>query len=388
MENRVESLFFALLRFCVVDLPLKTEDREPIDEETLKALYRLGRRHDLAHLVGYALEQNGLLPAEGAVAQALRKEYMTAVYRCTRMQHEHHVIADVLEREGISFMPLKGAVLREHYPHAWMRTSCDIDVLLHGEDIPRAEQALIAAGFSRKGEGTHDVSLYSQLGVHLELHFSLNDPVCKCYAALDDVWSTASLAEDSECRYRMSDEMFYLYHVAHMAKHFLGGGCGARPYLDLWILNHRMRGDRAQRNALLEQEGLLRFATVCEALSEAWLSETEHDEVTLQMQRYLLTGGVYGSVDNRVKVRQKGVGGRHRYLMSRIFMPYERLKYMYPVLQKHRWLTPFMQVHRWCARVLGGKMGRGIREARANRAVSQEEASRTECFIAEIGLSS
>lgn len=388
MEDRIVSLLFSLLRFSVANVPLEWQDSDAPDEQILQSLYRLGRRHDLGHLIGYALEKNGLLPAQGTFADAFRREHMTAVYRCTRMQYEYQTIAQALEAAGVAFLPLKGAVLRQLYSEIWMRTSCDIDVLVHKEDLARAEEALTGVGFSSKGEGTHDISLFSASGVHLELHYTLNDPTGRHYASLENVWSSAVLVDGTSCFYRMSDEIFYLYHVAHMAKHFLGGGCGIRPYLDLWILNHGEEYDQERRNALLEREGLLRFAVVSERLSEVWFSKAEHDALTLQMQEYLLTGGVYGSLDNRVKVSQKKAGGRGRYLMSRIFMPYERLKYMYPILQKHRWLMPVMQVRRWLARVFGGKMKRAIREVRANQALSHEEATKTERFIADIGLSS
>lgn len=388
MENRIVSLLFSLLRFSVANVPLERQGADALDEKTLQSLYRLGRRHDIGHLIGYALEKNGLLPAQGALTNAFRREHMTAVYRCTRMQYEYQTITQALEAAGVAFLPLKGAVLRQLYPDVWMRTSCDIDVLVHKEDLARAEVALTDAGFSRKGEGTHDISLFSASGVHLELHYTLNDPTGRYYASLENVWSSAVLVDGTSCFYRMSDETFYLYHVAHMAKHFLGGGCGIRPYLDLWILNHGEEGKQARRNALLEQEGLLQFATVSQRLSEAWFSEAEQDTLTMQMQEYLLTGGVYGSLDNRVKVLQNKMGGRGRYLMSRIFMPYERLKYMYPILQKHRWLTPVMQVRRWFARVFGGKMNRAIREARTNQALSHEDALKAKRFIADIGLSS
>ena len=55
---------------------------------------------------------------------------------------------------------------------------------------------------------------------------------------------------------------------------------------------------------------------------------------------------MYGTLKNRVAlgVETKGVG---TYVLDRIFLPYENLKYSFPVLQKHRWLTPVFQVVRW-----------------------------------------
>ena len=44
---------------------------------------------------------------------------------------------NALEKAQIPFVPLKGSVIRKYYPEAWMRTSSDIDVLVHKEDVEK-----------------------------------------------------------------------------------------------------------------------------------------------------------------------------------------------------------------------------------------------------------
>jgi hypothetical protein len=145
----------------------------------------------------------------------------------------------------------------------------------------------------------------------------------------------------------MPEEMFYFYHIAHMAKHFEIGGCGIRPFIDIWILDNIEDKDQSKQDALLKQGGLLRFAEVARHLSKVWLGNAEHTELTKQMEQYILRGGVYGNSENRILVQQQKKGGKTRYVISKIFIPYDVIKFHYPILQKHRWLTPFMQVRRW-----------------------------------------
>ena len=89
------------------------------------------------------------------------------------------------------------------------------------------------------------------------------------------------------------------------------------------------------------------FARAAGKLSRVWLEEAPYDDLSREMEDFLLHGGVYGSADNRVALNQGARGGKLGYLRSRVFVPYEKLKRYYPILERHRWLTPVMQVRRW-----------------------------------------
>ena len=179
---------------------------------------------------------------------------------------------------------------------------------------------------------------------------------------------------------------FYFYHIAHMAKHFENGGCGIRPFIDLWILDHTVDGNKDERDALLERGELLAFANVSRALSEVWIGGCEADALTLKMQDFLLHGGAFGSSDNRVAIQQKKKGGRFGYLMSRIFVPTAKLKRYYPILERHPWLMPVMQVRRWFM-LLDPEVAKMARsEIVANRNIDNEKSVEMNGFLADIGL--
>ena len=184
----------------------------------------------------------------------------------------------------------------------------------------------------------------------------------------------------------MSDALFYTYHIYHMVKHYVLGGCGVRPFLDLWILNHAVTFDGSARKRLLKDEQLLTFAKEAERLSEVWFGEAEHTELTLQMERFLLQAGVYGNLENKVAVQQVKQGSKLRYALSRIWMPYNVLKLHYPVLKKHKWMLPFCQVARWFRLVFRGGVKRGVGELTMNRSVSDEQQNATETMLKKLGL--
>lgn len=344
----MEQLTRTMMQLIASEVCSAALDLPPLPEETAAKLYRLSAAHDMAHLTGSALLRRGLLPP-GSVRDAFEKQVMLAVYRCETQSGELSRLRDTLCAAGIPFLPLKGAVLRTLYPEPWMRTSCDIDILVPEEQAADTARLLSEQlDYTVGARSTHDIGLTAPCGVHLELHFTLLEEgrIVSAAPLLTAVWSYASPLEGT-CEYVLSDGMFCLYHMAHMAKHVLNGGCGIRPFLDLWLLEHRVSFDAARRDALLAQAGLTTFAAQARHLSEVWFGGAAHNDVTRDMERYLLTGGVYGSAENLMNMQQLRQGGRARYVLSRVWMPYESLCCKYPSLEGRPALTPLYQLRRW-----------------------------------------
>lgn len=229
--------------------------------------------------------------------------------------------------------------------------------------------------------------MFSDSGVHLELHYSLIEDKIVGSAAdiLRSAWENASPVSDTS-EYVFGDDLFFFYHTAHMAKHFVNGGCGIRPFIDIWVLNHCVSFDREERDALLAKGGLLAFAEQAEALSEAWFGNGEHTDITRRMQDYLLKGGVYGTTANRVSVQQIRKGGKIRYAFSRIWLPYDVLKFHYPSLERKRWLLPVFEVRRWFKLLFGGGVKRSVNELRLNSSATNEEQTETKEILSKLEI--
>lgn len=386
MDQRSIPMLFALLRSAVFGTKLSEEEREAVTREEISSLLHLAEQHDLAHLLVLGLKQNGLLTKEDA---KLETELMKALYRYERSRVDFEALCATLEEAEIPFLPLKGSVLRDFYPEPWMRTSCDLDVLVHREDLEKAIENLTKSlGYAEKERDTHDVSLFTPKGIHIELHFDLVEEgrANNAITILRSVWESATLRENSHYHYEMTDAFFYFYHIAHMAKHFEVGGCGIRPFLDLWILDHREAVDSSARDEILAQGGLLTFAKEARKLSRFWFGGEEASDFTLQMQEFLLLGGCFGTSSNRVALQQKKKGGKFGYLFSRIFISYDKLKRYYPILEKHRWLMPVMQVRRWLMLFQPQVALRTKREIETNLSLDKESADQMGDFLGTLGL--
>jgi hypothetical protein len=229
----------------------------------------------------------------------------------------------------------------------------------------------------------------------------------------------------------LTPEHFYFYHVAHMAAHMRNGGCGIRPFIDLYLIRRNMPCERAVLDGMLSEYGLARFDEASVALAERWMcanaqmqnaeckvqndplsrqsrqlsqgasqikpltsgevapkvtervsvgaihespdndADAKHNarsvEITTEQlsafEEYVLTGGVYGSGEQYVAAKQRGgKQGKAKYVLGRIFMPYEQLKLRHPRLDGHRWLTPVFEVYRWCSLVVPSRLRRSGKE--------------------------
>ena len=387
MEQEITNLMLALIRSAMGGEVLSDAERSLCTKERITAVLKLASSHDIAHLVAWGIKKTALAPELAAASESY---IFKAVYRYQQIKFEYEKLIGMLENAKIPFIPLKGSVIRSYYPEPWMRTSCDIDILIHRSDLERVQSILIDTHKYRLSDSCpHDVAFLSPTGVNVEIHFDLIEEglVNSSAKALKNVWSASTVKEGFEYHREMADSFFYFYHIAHMAKHVLNGGCGVKPFIDLWLLDSLDTEDEKGREELLSRGGLLRFAEVARRLYQAWFCLGGHDLLTLEMQDYVLRGGVYGSLENHVAIQRRKKGSRFKYALSLIILPYDSIKYIYPVLQKHRWLTPVMQMHRWISLILRGRLRKAKKTIESSNNVSDESVERAYRFLDGVGLS-
>ena len=384
--DEITGLLFPLVSECVFG----TEHNLPEQDELsgkLPALYRLSKKHDIAHLVACSLKKRGMLSQED-ISQKLNQQLMLAVLRCEKIQRDTDAVCRLLEAEKIDFILLKGTVLREYYPEPWMRTSSDVDILIHPEDSRRATAALTEKlSYESERNVDYEISFYSPGKVHFELHHDLREKetVACTQQLLQQVWEYVIPQEGWQHQYRMQNEFFYFYHLAHMAKHMVFGGTGIRSFIDIQIMEDKMEFDRERQEQLLQSGGLRKFYEFCTRLCAVWFGNRPHDDTTRMGQRYILLGGIYGNRENRIAVYQSRDGGKIAYAMKRIFPSQREMKLLYPVLQKHPVLTPVCHACRWCRLVFGGRLRSAAQEFKINAQTGQEVQTATKLFD-EIGL--
>ena len=382
------SIMLSLIGAEICGTEIGEDIKKEISPAALEPLYKLSLAHDMAHVVASALIKLGAL-GEDEISAKFQRAQMVAIFRYERINYELSQLCELLENEHIAFIPLKGSVIRKYYPEPWMRTSCDIDVLVHTNDLDAAVNALsLKLGYRFEKKSSHDISLFSQGDVHVELHYDLVEDymIDVSDKILSDVWEYASPVKDKQFHMELDDPAFYTYHIAHMAKHVEEGGCGVRTFLDTWILNHRLPFDKAARSTALKKARLDVFDMHATALSEAWFSGEAHTDITKRLEEFILHGGVYGTVQNRVLIKQGRVGGKLQYWFFRIFPPYNSIKHSYPVLEKHKWLLPVCYVRRFFRIIFGGRAKASVNELKVNSSMSKEQADASFALRRDLGL--
>ncbi len=142
------------------------------------------------------------------------------------------------------------------------------------------------------------------------------------------------------------------------------------------MLHNKFQIYKEKRDELLLKGGLLKFAEEAETLSEVWYGGGEHDEVAQAMEKFVLSGGVYGNSVNHAAVKQVEKKGKVRHIMSRIWMPYESLVFRYPNLKGKRILQPFYEIKRWFSLFKRSVWKRSVGELKTNAAMNKKPSTR------------
>lgn len=349
----VKELLFCLLRneFCGTEIKFDSDFNYDAER-----LYRLAKAHDLVHLLYDQLNRNNILPKDLELAEKFEFAKLLAIYRETQMTGAIGTIRESFQKSGIKFILLKGAVIRNLYPETWMRTSCDIDVLVSETDLPQAINVLVDAGFTTDGvKEYHNVSLFFD-DIHLELHYNVLENLPSIDGQLSKIWDYTVNLEGFE--FAEQPEYFVFHNLAHMAYHFLSGGCGIRTFIDLLILKDKQFYDEQKLMPFIEESGLVRFYQGVLELLEVWFGDKQHNEFSYMVERYVLSGGIYGSIKNSHAVKTAKNKNKIIYILRMIFLPYKDMCKLYPCLNKHKLLLPFCYVHRIFSRLFGRKSKR------------------------------
>ncbi len=384
------ELLSALLRCELLGEELSDERVNEITAPTLLEVYNVAATHDAAHMIAEAAIKYGITSGAMVKGDDVYRSFIKA-QEMAYFRHKRHntavcELSRVFEKYKIEYVLLKGSVTKEYYPEKWMRLGGDIDILVREEQLFFAVDAIaLELGYTTDGvKGFHDMSLFSDDGVHLELHYNVKENMPALDTMLSRAWEFCSGGEGY--RRHMSEEFFILHIVCHMAYHFVGGGCGIKPFSDLMLIRKSTEFDEDLLLSMLDKCGLKEFYKNVIALIDVWFFGKEHTPLTQDMESHVLLAGITRGVDKTVAAEQTRRGGRVGYILSRIFMPYGQLKIRYPRLEGKPVLTPIFTVRRWLSFAFGSKK-RARHELQATKKIGKDDMKRVTNFFENVGLS-
>ena len=392
MENKKTNLLtfetvLKLVRFSVWGKKADFSADEGT-EESIKATLALARRHGVFTLVADAAFKCGLIDSSTKFGNAIRKIQVKKIIKIQKTEFQLSRLTEALTMAKIPHIPLKGSVIRKFYPEGFMRSSCDVDVLVAPVDLEKTVKLLPEVlGYKYWGRTFHDVSFESADGIHIEMHYDLIEEKAQHNLAtvLREVWG-CSEPDGNGYTYIMSNEMFMLYHIAHMAKHMLVGGCGIRPFIDLKLLFDKLKFDQAVFNEMLKRSSLQKFAQECQKMCDIWFGNGEHTELTERFQTYILGGSIYGSAKYHIAVKRSEGVGHFKHVFRLAFLPKKNLELVYPNLKKRPYLFPIYQIKRWCRVFNRAKRNKITRNIDISNNISNETVENVSALISDLGL--
>ena len=206
-------------------------------------------------------------------------------------------------------------------------------------------------------------------GIVVEAHRAMYDRTVdeRQYAYFSDL-SRAVRRKGFLYVYDFEAEDFYIYMMAHMAKHFYKRGCGIRNLVDIYVFRQRFGAE--MKADYLEKQfaglGLTAFVEHMEKLTRIWLRGEQCEEFYQQLFDYMQGCGIYGKDENGIwnrfcdeETEERGCG---RGTLKRWywFPPYEYMVLYYPWLPKNPITGKLLLPAAWGIRAVRGVVcGRG-----------------------------
>lgn len=349
MQNITNKYFLSLSRSAIRG---EAVQNAPQGVDFDKLLW-LAYHHGMVEILSYVIPK--IEPKiEGEIAKTFERLRRTGIAKEINQEIELGALCDAFSKNGIDYMLLKGSVLKKHYPTPDMRSMCDIDMLIKKSQVKQADKIMTELGYIDKLTSDHDISYKKPPYINIELHYNMTqyDFGKRAFEYYKNIWSMAKQIGDTHA-HELSPEDFYVHHIEHMSKHYALGGCGVRPFCDIFVfLNAHPSIDFDYISKALDEICLKDFEAHVRALALKWFGDGEGDEVSEAMEGYILTGGAYGTVERgdislivRKGTKKKKVS-KLKLLLYKAFLPYRHMKVVYPSLKKAPYLLPFYWIYR------------------------------------------
>lgn len=351
-KEEYENCMMAIARLCACVVWDEVPDPAWCAGLNLENLYLAAKKHLLLAITAEALERAGVHD------DAFHKAKASAVRKSILFDAERAKILSALEEQGIWYMPLKGAVLKEFYPGIGLRQMADNDILY---DVSRCEDVksiMEGMGFQtiKYGEGAVHDSYHKKPVFNFEMHRQLFGPEHgdSLYSYYRAVKERLVKDEGNLCGWHFSPEDFYLYMISHESKHYANHGTGLRSLLDIYVYLRKVSLNWEYVEEEAKELGLAEFEKQNRMLAMHLFDGEALTEEESKMLDYVYSSGTYGTLENGVKNGiQKNGGSAVRYALKRFFVPvskknprYSAYARAYPQFYKYKILLPLLPLYR------------------------------------------
>jgi len=292
-----------------------------------------------------------------------RKMYGTAMYLALVNQDRFAMLEEIcraFDENGIDYMPLKGANMKDLYPSRDMRLVGDADILIREWQTAEIEKIMIELGYEYSRTSDYEWK-WQKNGFDIELHKKLVPSHTKDLCAyLGDGWGRAKLKAEGGHEYVLGCEDELIYIFSHFTKHYRHSGIGIKHLVDIYVfLNAYPELDRDYVHAELDNLGIGKFYRNVNRTLEVWFDGAEGDEITDFITDKMFSGGAYGTKEHLAKYEAAALTketetkkARNKKILSVVFPSYNNMCAERPWLRKCPILLPFAWIVRFVVVVL------------------------------------
>lgn len=225
----------------------KTVEEEFVKNVDWKVIYQTAKEQEVATVIYPVVKQLGSknLTEEDIMDKWKKSTIMGALWQ-KRSLEKFGKTLEQLNKAGIQVMALKGLMLRDLYPTKDLRGMTDVDILIHSEDLDKAERLLLELGYAEDHRDLKHILFLKKDNIPIEVHWLLVDLFYfkKASEFEKAVWENTKPYEFLGNKMVVASLENNILHLClHMAVHFAYSGFGLRQLCDLVILVEKNEGN-------------------------------------------------------------------------------------------------------------------------------------------------
>lgn len=357
-------------------------------------VYSLFKQHAILPLAG---TKNRLDNFDGIPEKILsdwKKAVEDNISRFFYIRYAGKRLTELLYKNGVIPVILKGSAAGKYYPEPAFRTYGDIDFLVHGDkDEESVAELLVSNGFS--DENRHDEfnrSRHIQLrkaSIEYELHQRFSLQLDESDYLLDEMLKNAE-PEKQDDFYCFGDVLNGIILLEHLKYHLLDHGVGMRQVIDFMCFADKVLTDEFWNEKfcpVLEKLNLKKFAVHTVHMCEMFFKIKSHsfassadEELCRQLMNEICSSGNFGrnkDTFNTTVSRYIGRGINFRQLQAGGMFNWK-------AAQKHKILRPFAWIYQ-IFRLAGILISSRRKGKRLSDGINQKKETDTLLYNLEIG---
>ena len=324
-------------------------------------IYNKSVEQNIAGLLFVAVSR---LEAEFQPDNKLMEKWNSAMFSTiltmSNRYNEFFRINKLMQDNGITFIGLKGCVVRNLYPVPELRTMGDFDILTQKKNLSR-----IADIFRSQGYAIEDYFFginVDSAKAHWEIFITTEEEIKVNTKKWDEIFF-GNQEENDICN-TLKPTYFLAHMIIHTARHFMQQGAGIRNLLDIALYINKFRDDidfKAIETICKEQNYFKIYCYILNSVNlyfDVNISNIIYSKVNCdKFIEYMLLNGVFGKNDN-VLIRQIALDeDKDKRKWIRLFFPsVQALKNRYKYLRKFPFLLPIA----WIQRIIYGRFNKKV----------------------------